>query len=107
MKADGYVNFGADLTNPDLAEVARTIGLHGVRVEHPSDLEGALRDAFAHDGPALVDVATVRHELAIPPGVSFQQAKGFAFWATRSILDGAGHDVIDVAGSNLHQLALE
>jgi pyruvate dehydrogenase (quinone) len=45
--------------------------------------------------------------LPIPPGVGFEQAKGFASWATRSILDGAGHDVVEVAGSNLHQLALE
>ena len=35
MKADGLVNFGTDLDNPDFAEVARAVGLHGVRVEHP------------------------------------------------------------------------
>jgi pyruvate dehydrogenase (quinone) len=107
MKADGFVNFGTDLTNPNFAEVARAVGLHGVRVERPSQLDGALRDAFAHDGPAVVDVAIVRHELAIPPRVSFEQAKGFALWATRSILSGAGNDVIDVADTNLRQLALE
>ena len=107
MKADGFVNFGTDLTNPNFAELARAAGLHGVRVERPGELDGALREAFDHDGPAVVDVVTVRHELAIPPGVDFEQAKGFTLWATRSILSGAGDDVIEVAGANLRQLALE
>lgn len=107
MKADGFVNFGTDLTNPDFAAVARAVGLHGVRVEHPGQLETALREAFAHDGPAVVDVVTVRHELAIPPHVTAGQARGFALWAGRSVLSGAGDDVIEVAGANLRQLALE
>ena len=36
MKADGIVTFGTDLDNPSFAEVARAIGLHGVRIEHPA-----------------------------------------------------------------------
>jgi pyruvate dehydrogenase (quinone) len=107
MKAAGFVNFGTDLDNPNFAEVARAVGLHATRVEQPDELDGALRDAFAHDGPAVVDVVTVRHELAIPPGVTVAQAKGFALWATRSILGGAGDDVLEVARTNLRQLALE
>ena len=107
MKAAGFVNFGTELDNPNFAEVARAAGLHGIRVEQPDELDGALRDAFAHDGPAVVDVVTARHELAIPPGVNAAQAKGFALWATRSILGGAGDDVLEVARTNLRQLALE
>jgi pyruvate dehydrogenase (quinone) len=37
--------------------------MFGARVEKAGDLEGALRDAFSHDGPALVEVHTARHEL--------------------------------------------
>ncbi|MEU4421064.1 ubiquinone-dependent pyruvate dehydrogenase [Actinoplanes sp. NPDC024001] len=107
MKADGFVNYGTELTNPDFAEVARAVGLFGVRVEHAGELDAALEKAFAHDGPAVVDVVTVRHELAIPPRVSLEQVKGFTLWGTRSVLGGAGDDVIDVAGANLRQLALE
>src|SRR5271163_467902 len=33
MKADGIVNFGTDLDNPSFADVARAVGLHGVRIE--------------------------------------------------------------------------
>ncbi len=107
MKADGIVNFGTDLDNPDFAEVARAIGLHGVRVDRAADLDDGLRDAFAHPGPALVAVRTARQELAIPPRIALHQAGGFTLWATRSVLSGDGATVIDVARTNLRQLDLE
>jgi pyruvate dehydrogenase (quinone) len=107
MKADGIVNFGTDLDNPNFAEVARAIGLHGVRVEKPDQLDDALRAAFAHPGPALVDVVIERQELAVPPKITYDQARGFTLWATRSVLSGDGATVLEVARANLRQLALE
>jgi len=107
MKADGIVNFGTDLDNPDFAEVARAVGLHGERVDHPDQLDDALRAAFAHPGPAVVDVVTARQELALPPKISFAQASGFTLWATRSVLGGDGNTVLEVAKTNLRQLAIE
>ena len=56
MKAGGIVTYGTDLDNPDFAGIARSAGLLGVRVSHASELEGALKEAFGHDGPALVEV---------------------------------------------------
>jgi acetolactate synthase I/II/III large subunit len=41
---------------PDFAKVAQAYGMPGLTVHQPRDLEDALRTAFAHDGPALVDV---------------------------------------------------
>ena len=107
MKADGIVTYGTDLDNPSFADVARAIGLHGVRVEHPSELEDGLRTAFAHDGPAVIEVMTVRQELSIPPNITAEQAKGFTLWATRSILSGRGDEVLEVAKTNLRELAKE
>jgi pyruvate dehydrogenase (quinone) len=107
MKANGIVTYGTELDNPDFAELARAAGLHGVRVERPDSLDDALREAFAHDGPAVVDVLTSRQELAIPPGVTAGQAKGFALWATRSVLSGNGDELLEVAATNLRQLVLE
>jgi pyruvate dehydrogenase (quinone) len=60
MKADGILNYGTDLDNPDFAEVARAVGLYGARVERPGELDDALRTAFDHPGPAVVDVLTRR-----------------------------------------------
>ena len=65
MKAAGIVTFGTDLVNPDFAAVATAIGMFGRRVEQPGDLDAALTEAFAHDGPALVDLGTARQELSI------------------------------------------
>jgi len=107
MKADGIVNFGTDLDNPSFADVANAIGIHGIRVDRPSELDPALRESFAHPGPALVDVRVRRHELAIPPAVSVQQVAGFTLWATRSVLNGDASAVIDVARTNLRQIGLE
>jgi pyruvate dehydrogenase (quinone) len=101
MKASGFVNFGTDLENPDFAEVARSLGLFGQRVEKPQDLEAALKAAFAHDGPALVDVVTAREELLIPPTISVQQAKGFSLFALRTILAGRGEELLDLADTNV------
>ena len=107
MKADGIVTYGTDLDNPSFAEIARAVGLYGVRIEHPGELDDGLRDAFDHDGPAVIEVMTVRQELSIPPKITAEQAKGFTLWATRSVLSGRGDEVLEVAKSNLRELALE
>jgi pyruvate dehydrogenase (quinone) len=107
MKADGIVTYGTDLDNPSFAEIARAVGLYGVRIERPSELEEGLRTAFEHDGPAVVEVMTVRDELAIPPKITVDQASGFTLWATRSILSGRGDEVLQVAKSNLRELSVE
>ncbi len=101
MKAAGFVTFGTGLENPDFASVARAIGIHGQRVEQPDDLESALRTAFAHDGPALVDVVTARQELSIPPAITAAQVKGFTLYALRTILSGRGDELVDLADTNV------
>jgi pyruvate dehydrogenase (quinone) len=39
MRADGIVNCRTDLDHPSLADVGSAVGLHAVRVEHPSHLD--------------------------------------------------------------------
>ena len=107
MLADGIVNFGTDLDNPSFAEIARAAGLNGVRIERSSELEDGLREGLAYDGASVIEVMTVREELSVPPKITYDQAKGFTLWATRSILSGAGDEVLEVAKSNLRQLARE
>jgi pyruvate dehydrogenase (quinone) len=74
----GLPEFGTVLENPDLAAVARALGLHGVRVEDPDELDGAVRDAFALEGPVLLDVITNPDEVSLPPKVTPSDAWGFA-----------------------------
>ena len=107
MKAAGIVTYGTDLDNPDFAGIARAIGLFGVRVDKAGDLEDALREAFAHDGPALVEVATARHELSLPPKLTYGQIKGFTLYATRTILSGGGEELLELTRTNLRELDIE
>lgn len=101
MKAAGIVNFGTGLQNPSFAEVATSMGVTGIRVEDPDDLEDALRRAFADPGPALVDVVVAREELSIPPAITAAQAKGFTLWALRTVMSGRGDELLDLADVNL------
>ena len=59
------------------------------------------REAFAHDGPVLVDVVSARQELVMPPTKTFEQAKGFSLYALRAILSGRGDEVLELAKTNL------
>jgi pyruvate dehydrogenase (quinone) len=101
MKAAGILDFATDLHNPNFAEVAKAIGLFGARVESPEDLGGALKDAFAHDGPGLIDVVTNRQELSMPPTIELKQALGFSLYMAKAVLNGRGDEIIDLAKTNL------
>lgn len=107
MKAAGIVTFGTDLHNPNFAAVAESLGLFGRRVEHPGDLESALADAFAHDGPALIDVVTARQELSIPPAITVEQAKGFSLYAIRTIMAGRSDELLDLVSTNVARRILD
>src|SRR6185437_9118399 len=107
MKAGGIVTYGTDLDNPDFAGIARAAGLFGVRVDQAGELEDALKEAFGHDGPALVDVRTARQELSLPPKLTYGQIKGFTLWATRTVLSGGGDELVELAKTNLRDLEVE
>ncbi|TAJ82408.1 ubiquinone-dependent pyruvate dehydrogenase [Reyranella sp.] len=101
MKAAGFVDTAVTLKNPDFAAMAVAMGIKGVRVEDPANLEGALRDAFAHKGPALVDVVSARQELAMPPKATLEQAYGFSLFLMKAVMDGRATQIIDLARTNL------
>jgi pyruvate dehydrogenase (quinone) len=107
MKAAGIVNFGTNLINPNFAAVAQAMGVFGRRVEQPADLQQALADAFAYDGPAIVDVVTARQELSIPPAITLEQAKGFSLYAIRTILAGRGDELLDLITTNVARRILD
>ncbi|MCJ2127453.1 ubiquinone-dependent pyruvate dehydrogenase [Methylobacterium sp. E-045] len=101
MKAAGYLETGVTLENPDFAAMARAAGLHAVRVEDPAELEGAIREVLAHDGPAVLDVVVNRQELSIPPKIDGQQVKGFSLYVLRAVMSGRGDSVLDLAKTNI------
>ncbi len=101
MKASGFVDSGTDLHNPDFAAMARAMGIHAQRVEDPGELPGAVAAMLAHDGPAVLDVVTAKHELSMPPTIGVEQMKGFSLWVLRAVMSGRGDEVIDLAETNL------
>jgi len=101
MKAGGYVETGTDLVATNFADIAQGAGLFSVRVETSEALDDALRAAFSHPGPALVDVVTTKHELAMPPKLQWAQAKGFSLYMLRAVLSGRGDEVVELAQTNL------
>ena len=101
MKANGFLDTGCDLQNPNFASMAEAIGVKGIRVEKPQDLEAALADALRHDGPALVDVVSARQELAMPPKTTADEAYHFGMFMMKAVLDGRAKQLIDLAKVNL------
>ena len=76
-------------------------------MEKADQLEPALREAFGHDGPALVEVRTARHELSLPPKLTYGEIKGFTLYATRTIVSGGGEELVDLVKTNLRDLESE
>ncbi|MEV0975541.1 pyruvate dehydrogenase [Streptomyces sp. NPDC049915] len=104
MLVAGLPSYGTANKNPDFAAVARACGAHGVRVEKPKQLAGALKDAFRHKGPALVDVVTDPNALSIPPKISAEMVTGFALSASKMVLDGGVGRMVQMARSNLRNV---
>ncbi|MBS7810720.1 ubiquinone-dependent pyruvate dehydrogenase [Roseococcus pinisoli] len=101
MKAAGLLDVGCELKNPNFAAMAEAMGIRGFRVEHPQALAPALAEAFAHPGPALVDVVSARQELAIPPKTELGQMAGFGLFLLKAVMDGRAGSLIDLAKVNL------
>ncbi|MBC9712977.1 pyruvate dehydrogenase [Streptomyces sp. TRM66268-LWL] len=104
MLVAGLPSFGTGNKNPDFAAVARACGAYGVRVEKPKQLAGALKDAFKHKGPALIDVVTDPNALSIPPKISAEMVTGFALSASKIVLDGGVGRMLQMARSNLRNV---
>ena len=100
MKVVGMPPFGTDLKNPNFAKMAEAIGIMGIRVENSEDIPSAIEKALAHNGPVLIDVVTNPTELAMPPKINIEQAKGFGIYMIKQTLLGDGDEVWETLKSN-------
>lgn len=101
QKATGFLDFGTELQNPNFAVMAEAIGIRGIRLEDPAEVEEGIATALAHDGPVLVDALVNRTELAMPPSVTLDMAKGFTLYMVKAVLSGRADEVYDLAKTNL------
>jgi acetolactate synthase-1/2/3 large subunit len=65
-----------EISAPDFVKLAEAYGCPGMRVEHSSDVEDAIRKAMAHDeGPILVEFVVVQEDNVYPMIPSGQTVK--------------------------------
>jgi pyruvate dehydrogenase (quinone) len=101
MLVDGFPDFGVDVPTVDYAAVASALGIFGRRIVHPGDLGSALTDAFAHDGPALVDIVTDPLALSLPAAITGEQVKGFSLAMSKVVLNGGAGEAVGLVRSNI------
>ena len=53
------------------------------------------------------EVLTDRHELSLPPKLTYGEIKGFTLYATRTVLSGGGEELFELAKTNLRELEVE
>ncbi|PVH28648.1 acetolactate synthase 3 large subunit [Pararhodobacter oceanensis] len=51
---------------PDFVKLAEAFGAKGLRVDHPDQLDDAIREMIAHDGPVVLDCMVEKHENCLP-----------------------------------------
>jgi pyruvate dehydrogenase (quinone) len=101
QKSSGFVDTGTSLDNPDFAAMANAIGIHGVRIDDPADVETKMAGALAHPGPVLIDAMVSRMELAMPPKVTAGMARGFTLYMLKAVMSGRGDEVVELAKANI------
>lgn len=101
MKAAGFLDFATELENPNFAKMAEAAGILGLRVTKPAEVRDAITKALAHPGPALIDITVNRQELILPPTITKEEVVGFNMFLFKAMLDHRGHEIIDLAKSNL------
>jgi pyruvate dehydrogenase (quinone) len=101
QKSTGFLDYGTEFKNPNFAAMAEAVGIRGIRLEDPAEVEDGIATALAHDGPVLIDAVVNRTELAMPPSITLEMAKGFSLYMAKAILSGRADEVIDLAKSNL------
>jgi pyruvate dehydrogenase (quinone) len=101
QKSTGFLAFGTELQNPNFAAMTEAVGMRGIRLEDPADVDEGIAAAFAHNGPVLVDAVVNRTELAMPPSITLEMAKGFTLYMVKALISGRGDEIIDLARTNL------
>ena len=101
QRATGFLDFGTGFKNPNFAAMAEAVGIRGIRVEEPADVEPGIAAALAHDGPVLIDAVVNREELSMPPKITIEMAKGFTLFMLKAVMNGRADEVLDLAVTNL------
>jgi pyruvate dehydrogenase (quinone) len=103
QKSSGFLPAGTDLENPDFARMAEAVGIKGIRIDDPANVESQVAEALAHPGPVVIDAVVNRMELSMPPKVTTEMAKGFTLYMLRAVLSGRMDELVELAASNIRR----
>lgn len=77
MIGDPKFEGSQDLPPFNYAAFARMVGLEGIRVEKPEEIDTAFKQAMEAHAPVVVDVVTDPSVPPLPPHITLEQAKAF------------------------------
>jgi pyruvate dehydrogenase (quinone) len=69
---------GIEFPNPDFSALARACGGQGFKAAKPGELNAAIKDAFAFDGPAIVDCVVAADEMPNFPHLELEKIGNYA-----------------------------
>ncbi|HZX57436.1 MAG TPA: thiamine pyrophosphate-dependent enzyme [Mucilaginibacter sp.] len=104
MEVAGIPDWQTEMFDPDFAILAQGMGMKGMVVKDPENVEQVLKEAFLYKGPVLVNIFTDPNALAMPPKVEFAQVKGMALSMSKLVLNGRMDEVMDTFKANYKHL---
>jgi acetolactate synthase I/II/III large subunit len=77
---------------PDFVKLAEAFGCKGIKCEDPADLDDAIRDMLAYDGPVIFDCVVEKHENCFPmiPSGKAHNEMLLGEADTRGVIDAKG-----------------
>ncbi len=75
---EGNPQYGVELHPIDFAGVGLACGIAGFTVDDPAEVPAVLEQAFAHNGPAIVQAVIDQNEPPLPGKITTEQAWHFA-----------------------------
>ncbi|MEO3404805.1 thiamine pyrophosphate-dependent enzyme [Mucilaginibacter sp. CAU 1740] len=104
MEVMGLPDFEVDMQNPNFTLVAEAMGINAITINDPDYLEQGISEAFAYNGPVLVNVLTDGTALAMPPHIELKMVKGMAVSMTKMMLGGKFDEVLATVKGNYKHL---
>ena len=104
MEVAGLPDWQTDMPNTDFAAIAQAMGIPGLTVHEPGQVQQVLEQSLTMPGPVLVNVLTDPNALAMPPKIEIEQMAGFALSMSKLMLSGRMDDVLATIKSNYKHL---
>jgi pyruvate dehydrogenase (quinone) len=93
LEGDPKFEVSQDIPDFPYARYAELLGLEGMRVESPDQIEAAWDEVLAADRPAVLEAVTDPEVPPLPPHISFDEARNFMLAIARG--DASWRDMLE------------